>query len=61
MQSPRYKDDHLKLKGLSDYRLYAEKVMSNSAFVASSESCGVAVTYVLPSAVAVMLYNAHHA
>lgn len=54
---PRYKDDHLKLKGLSDYRLYAEKVMSDSTFVATADSCGVAVTYVLPAAVAVMLYN----
>ena len=52
---PRYKDDHLKLKGLSDYRVYAEKLMSDSAFVASPESCGVAVTYVLPEAVAGML------
>jgi len=53
---PRYRDDHLKLKGLSDYRVYADKLMSDSAFVASPESCGVAVTYVLPEAVAGMLY-----
>lgn len=54
---PRYNDDSLKLKGLADYRLYAQKLMSDSTFVASAESCSVAVTYVLPEAVAIMLYN----
>lgn len=53
---PRYNDDNLKLKGLADYRAYAEKLMSDSNFVASPESCAVAVTYVLPEAVAGILY-----
>lgn len=54
---PPYAVDTLNLGGLSGYRAYAEKALNNSAFVASPESCGAAITYVVPSAVATLLFD----
>lgn len=54
---PPYASDSLKLGGLTGYRKYAEQAMSNNSFVASAESCGASITYVVPSAVAVLLFD----
>jgi hypothetical protein len=54
---PPYDVDSLNLEDTKGYREYAKKAMSDSSFKPSGESCGAAVTFVIPAAVGVLLFD----